>query len=60
MVQLVERQRPPTVQASVTCAHCTWGATLTGPDAIQVSLELRVLILRHFAERRRFEKRRTP
>ena len=27
------------------------GATQTGPNAIQVSLELRVLILRHFAER---------
>jgi hypothetical protein len=51
VVQFVDRQRPPTVQASVICDHCTWGATQTGPDAIQVSRELRVLILRHFAER---------
>jgi len=51
VVRLIHRRTPPTVQASVTCDHCTWGATQTGPNAIQVSLELRVLILRHFAER---------
>jgi hypothetical protein len=51
VVSFIDRRRPRIVQASVTCDHCPWGATQTGPNAIDVSLALRVLILQHFRDR---------
>jgi hypothetical protein len=44
-------RQPTTVQASVACAQCQWGAIQTGATALEVAQCLRALLLQHVAER---------
>jgi len=51
VLQFIAPPRPATIQASVTCVFCAWGAAQTGPNAIEISALLRELLQRHLAER---------